>query len=131
MRAVMDTNVLVAGLRSRNGASFEWLRLLRAGKWTLVLSNTVLAEYEEVLKRERAALGLSLDEVDKALDALCLLAERRAVSSQWTPILNDPCDEPLVHLACETKVDCVSLTISAIWTRRVGWDSQCSHRRSF
>ena len=42
MRAVMDTNVLVAAFRSRSGASYELLRLLREGKWTLVLSNTVL-----------------------------------------------------------------------------------------
>lgn len=37
MRAVMDTNVLVAGLRSQRGASNELLSLLRAGQWTLVL----------------------------------------------------------------------------------------------
>ncbi len=54
MRVVLDTTVLVAGLRSRNGASFALLRLLREGRWTLVLSNTALAEYEEVLKREHA-----------------------------------------------------------------------------
>lgn len=107
MRAVMDTNVVVAGLRSQRGASFELLRLLRAGRWTLVLSNTVLAEYEEVVKREHAALGLSLEDTDRFLDALCLLAERNQVSSQWVPVLPDPTDEPLVHLAFETKVDCV------------------------
>ena len=43
-RAVMDTNVLYAGLRSHEGASFQLLRLLRAGQWTLLLSNTVAIE---------------------------------------------------------------------------------------
>ena len=44
MRAVVDTNVLVAALRSQRGASHELLRLWRAGHWTLVLSNTILGE---------------------------------------------------------------------------------------
>ena len=39
MRAVMDTNVLVAALRSRRGASFELFHRLRLGQWTAVLSN--------------------------------------------------------------------------------------------
>ena len=42
MKAVMDTNVLVAGLRSRLGASFEILRPLRLAEWTAVLSNHLL-----------------------------------------------------------------------------------------
>ena len=42
VRAVMDTNVLVAALRSRHGASFEVLRRLRLGQWTAVLSNHLL-----------------------------------------------------------------------------------------
>lgn len=103
----MDTNVLVAGLRSNKGASFELLRLLRAGKWRLLLSNTVLAEYEEIVKREAAALGLTLADADKLLDALCLLAEPCTMSSRWLPILNDPSDEALVHLAFEAAADCL------------------------
>jgi predicted nucleic acid-binding protein len=44
LRAVMDTSVLVAGLRSRSGASHELLQQLRAGHWILVLGNTVASE---------------------------------------------------------------------------------------
>ena len=53
MRAVMDTNVLFAGLRSRQGAGHQLLRLLSQRRWTLVLSNTLLTEYQEVLHREQ------------------------------------------------------------------------------
>ncbi len=107
MRAVLDTNVLLAGLRSNKGASFELLRLLRAGKWKLVLSNTVLTEYEEVVKREAAALDLTLADADELLDVLCLLAEPCTVSDRWTPILTDPSDEALVQLASEAKANCL------------------------
>jgi predicted nucleic acid-binding protein len=54
MRAVMDTNVLIAAFRSRRGASFEVFRRLRLGEWTTVVSNHLLYEYEEVLKRDAA-----------------------------------------------------------------------------
>jgi putative PIN family toxin of toxin-antitoxin system len=103
MKAVMDTNVLVAALRSRSGASYELLRLLREAKWTLVLSNTVLGEYHEVLHREAAALKLTHAEADAYLDALCGLAEQRALTSEWQPAAADPDDEPLVQLAREAE----------------------------
>ena len=105
IRAVMDTNVLLSGLRSNKGASSELLQLLRAGKWNLVLSNTVVAEYEEILKREAVNLSLSPKEIDKFLDALCLLADRHRLSIRWMPLLSDPNDEAFVHLASEADVE--------------------------
>ncbi|MBI5384670.1 MAG: putative toxin-antitoxin system toxin component, PIN family [Verrucomicrobia bacterium] len=105
LRAVMDTNVLYAGLRSRRGASFQILEALWQRKWTLVLSNTVLTEYEEIVKREATTLGLTFERIHKTLDALCTLAERRYPSDVWLPVLSDPDDEALVHLAVESKAD--------------------------
>jgi putative PIN family toxin of toxin-antitoxin system len=104
IRAVMDTNVLVAALRSEGGASFQLLRLCRQERWKLVLSNTVATEYEEILRREAAWLYLAPEDVDKLLDALCLLAERRTLPERPLPVLSDPDDEPLVHLAVEAGV---------------------------
>ena len=100
----MDTNVLVAGLRSRRGASNELLSLLRGGKWTLVLSNTVLSEYHEVLHRDAGVLGLTGDDANAYLDVLCAQAERWAMTSQWQPVAADADDEPIVQLAREAKV---------------------------
>lgn len=105
MRAVLDTNVLVAGLRSQRGASHELLALLRAGKWTLVLSNTVLGEYHEVLHREADALGLSHADADAYLDVLCALAEQRTLTTAWQPAAADPDDEAFVQLAREAQVE--------------------------
>ena len=70
----------------------------------LVLSNTVLAEYEEVLKREASALQLTFAESDRALDALCALAERIRLTESWTPLLTDSDDEAFAHLAVEARV---------------------------
>src|SRR5438874_2015094 len=52
LEAVLDTNVLIAGLRSRRGASFELLRLVGNERWRLHLSTALLLEYEEVARRE-------------------------------------------------------------------------------
>jgi len=105
LRAVLDTNVLLAGLRSRQGASFEVLRLLAARQWRLVLSNTVLTEYQEILHCERASLPYDHDEIERLLDGLCLRAERHRLRSRWWPVLIDPDDEALVHLAVEARVE--------------------------
>ena len=107
MRAVMDTNVLVAGLRSQRGAAHELLRLLKRRKWTLVLSNTVLTEYQEVPHREQSALPYNHEEIERLLDELCLHAERRELRSRWWPVLQDADDEAMVHLAVESRTECL------------------------
>lgn len=54
MLIVLDTNVLVASLRSRQGASFQILTLIIEGdpRFQILLSVPLLLEYEAVLKRE-------------------------------------------------------------------------------
>jgi predicted nucleic acid-binding protein len=98
----MDTNVLVAAFRSRNGASFELVRRLRFGRWTAVLSNHLLFEYEEILKREAVTLRLNMSDVDQILNAVSARGEEWTLSHSWHPILSDPDDEPLVQLAAES-----------------------------
>ena len=102
LRVVLDTNVLVAAFRSRSGASFEIYRRLRNGEWTAVLSNHLVYEYEEVLKRDAAALSLSASDVDELLNAICARGEEWSLTHDWDPVLADPDDEPLVQLAQES-----------------------------
>ena len=105
LRAVIDTNVVYAGLRSRSGASYQILDALERHMWTMVLSNTVLTEYEEILKREAPAIGITNDRADLLLDSLCLHADKRLTSETWMPVLSDPDDEAFVQLAFESKAD--------------------------
>lgn len=107
LRAVLDTNVIYAALYSNAGASWELLRLLRASRWTLVLSNTLCSEYEEVLAREAGSLGIKPEEVGPIIDAFCTIAELHSLRTPWIPILDDPDDEAQVHLASEARVDYV------------------------
>jgi putative PIN family toxin of toxin-antitoxin system len=112
-RAVMDTNVLLAAFRSRTGASFQIFDRLKRGEWTAVLSNHLIYEYEEVLKRDAAALALSLDDVDQLLSALCARGEEWTLTHNWEPVLPDPDDEPLVQLAQESGARIIVTHITA------------------
>lgn len=103
MKAVMDTNVILSALRSRHGASFEIFRRLRHGEWSAVISNHLLFEYEEVLKREATALNLTFGDIDELLNFICARAEEHLLSPTWQPVLSDSDDEPLVQLAVESS----------------------------
>ncbi len=72
-----------------------------------MLSNTILTEYEEVLKREAPALSLTVERIDALLDTLCALAECHEPVGFWTPILHDPDDEAFVQLAVGAKAACL------------------------
>ena len=98
-RLVLDTNVLVAGLRSRREASYRILELVEAREVTPVLSVQLVLEYEAVLKRQTRLLGLTPEDVDRLLDDLCVLGERRLVYFLWRPTLRDPRDELVLEIA--------------------------------
>ena len=98
-RAVIDTNVLHAGLYSASGASFQILRLIEGGRVIPLLSTTLLFEYEEVLKRNQEMLGLSDQEVNDVLDGLCVKGEPRIIHFLWRPHLSDPKDDHILELA--------------------------------
>ena len=94
---VIDTNVLVAALRSRNGASFRLLSTIDDGKSLLHLSTPLVMEYEEVLKRKVEAL--TAEEVDDVIDYLCSIARHHRIFYLWRPVLRDPDDDFLLELA--------------------------------
>ena len=58
-RVVLDTSVIVAGLRSRLGASNRLLELVAEERLVPLVTTALFLEYEEVLKRpeQRLATG--------------------------------------------------------------------------
>ncbi len=66
-RIVLDTNVLYVGLYSANGKSHQVLKTLLGGRIRFGLSTPLLFEYENVLKRNQAALNLTDVEIDVVL----------------------------------------------------------------
>lgn len=103
-RIVIDTNVLVAALRSRDGYAFRLLEKLGKDKFTVHLSVPLLMEYEEVLKRELPHLRVSQKVVDDVLDYLSDVAEAHEIFFLWRPFLRDPDDDMVLEIA--VKANC-------------------------
>ena len=98
-RIILDTNVLYAGLYSSRGASFKILQAIEEGKLKMVLSTTLLFEYEDILKRNQVDLGLSNQEIEKVLDYFCMKSGHQEIYFLWRPYLPDPKDDHLLELA--------------------------------
>ncbi len=68
---VIDTNILVAGLRSNRGASHRLLSLVGSTTIQPCLSVPLVVEYESVLLRERDEIGIGTDDIADFLDFFC------------------------------------------------------------
>ena len=101
----MDTNVLYAGLRSSQGASHALLRAIDRGTVRIVLSTALLFEYEDVVRRNQAELGLSDQDIEELLNALCDVSEHQNVYFLWRPCLADVKDDHILELAVAAGAD--------------------------
>jgi putative PIN family toxin of toxin-antitoxin system len=101
MRVAFDTDVMVAALRSRTGASNALLRALRLGQLEAVASVPMLLEYEAVLLRSehRQAAGMTVEDVGVFLDGLAALLMPVRPYFLWRPRLRDPDDEMVLEAA--------------------------------
>jgi putative PIN family toxin of toxin-antitoxin system len=99
VRVVIDTNVLVSGLRSTAGASYLLLSLLEESVWTVCLSATMVFEYEEQLLNDRAESVLDTAAINEFLDIFCAQAEHVRLFYRWRPILTDPDDDIVLETA--------------------------------
>jgi putative PIN family toxin of toxin-antitoxin system len=101
LRVVLDTSVLVAGLRSRLGASNALLALVAQQKIKPLVTTSLFLEYEEVLLRAEHRLVTRMSEADVAgfLAALASASEGVEVHFQWRPQLRDPADEMVLEAA--------------------------------
>jgi putative PIN family toxin of toxin-antitoxin system len=106
-QVVIDTNVIVAGLRSRRGSAFQLLSLIDTGQFDIHLSVPLVLEYTEVLLRELPNLYLSRNEVDDLIDFYCGVGVLHEIFFLWRPFLRDPRDEMVLELA--VKAGCESI----------------------
>ncbi len=106
---MLDTDVVVAGMRSPRGASAALLRAARQGRATLLASVALALEYEAVCRKpeHRLASGLSNREIDIFLSAVIALAEPVETHFLWRPQLRDPCDEMVLDAAVNGRADAV------------------------
>lgn len=106
-RTVLDTDVLVAAVRSDAGASRRLLTGALDQQYPLLVSVPLLLEYEAVLMRPEhlTAAGLSADDVQALLDAVVVVAQPIRLSYLWRPILADPRDDMVMETAVNGQAD--------------------------
>ena len=106
-QVILDTNVLVAALRSTQGASYRLLKLLERGdeRWQINVSTALILQYEAVLKREIHRQGKDISMIDKFIDDLVSVANRHSVYYLLRPYLIDADDDFILELAFSSSAD--------------------------
>ena len=107
MRIVLDTNILVAAIRSRSGAAFELLSSVGTGRFDIVVSVPLVLEYEDALLRHRQVAGLSVTDVRDLIDYLCRVGIHQRIFFLWRPMLRDPNDDMVAEVA--VAASCTSI----------------------
>ena len=107
MRVVLDTDVVVAAMRSPAGASAAILVAARQGLITLLMTVPLVVEYEAICQRaeHRLAAGLPEPEVNRFLDVIVAVAEPVEPRFLWRPQLRDPGDEMVLEAAVNGRAD--------------------------
>jgi len=97
---VIDTNVLVSALRSRDGASFLLISLLGENdKFDIYISVALVLEYEDAAKRLLGKIQITEDVIDDVIDYICQIGNEQQVFFLWRPFLKDPNDDMVLELA--------------------------------
>lgn len=107
---VFDTNILVAALWSRSGASFEIVRRAVTGKIRFAVSVALSLEYEDVLKRAavREASWADAEELDRLLDVVLAAAVRiMPIRTRLRPTLTDAGDDMVLECAVQAGADAI------------------------
>ncbi len=96
MKVVLDTNVVVSAMLSHRGMCRRILDKVIQGNLTLCVSGAILAEYENVLSREK--LGIDKMDWQAVLDFIRLAAEQ-VTPAQLPHNLPDPSDGVFLETA--------------------------------
>ena len=100
MRMVLDTSVLVAAARCRNGASFKLVSMLPTPEVEIALTVAVYTEWQGVMTRlENLPSGATADDALAFLRYLASIAHLQDVHFLWRPFSRDPDDDLIVECA--------------------------------
>ena len=101
MNVVIDTNVWISALISKDGASRELIRWALLDKITPQISTTLFLEYEDVMKREKiqTLCSLSIQEQEELFQAFLSTCKWNEIFYLWRPNLDDEGDDFLIELA--------------------------------
>lgn len=100
---VLDTNVLIAALKSKRGSAYKLLISITDNLYIPNVSVPLFVEYESVAKREGMLEGLSVEDIEAILDYLLSKSSIRKIFYLWRPFLKDPKDDLVLEVAVESQ----------------------------
>jgi len=106
-KIIIDTNVLVSALRSKQGASYKLISLLSYDVYEHAVSVPLVLEYEDVLLRDVSVVDLTESDIKQFIDIVVALAHRVKVYFLWRPYLKDPKDDHVLELAVAAESDAI------------------------
>ena len=106
MKIVIDTNVLVAALRSRRGASFKLVSFLPNDKFSIFISVPLVLEYEDALMRLESS-AITEQDIRDFVDFLCEIGHHQEIFFLWRPFLPDPSDDHVLEVAVAAGCDAI------------------------
>ena len=106
MKIVIDTNVLVAALRSRRGASFKLVSALPSDKFAIAISVPLVFEYEDAMKRPESS-AIAEQDIGDFVDFLCEIGHHQEIFFLWRPYLPDPSDDHVLEVAVAAGCDAI------------------------
>ena len=99
MLAFLDTNVLVAALRSRHGASNAVLQRMALRQFQPAVSTALCLEYDDVLHRPEKIPAYTPQQITDFIDSVLSVAREAYIYFRWRPFLRDPNDDLVFECA--------------------------------
>ena len=106
-RVILDTNVILAAMRSQTGASHRLLLTIGHPHWQSVVTPALMYEYEDVARRPGNVPGLSRQAITDILDLIYRQSHRQLVWFSWRPLSPDPGDDLVLDAAIAGGCDFV------------------------
>jgi putative PIN family toxin of toxin-antitoxin system len=102
---ILDTDVIIAAIRSSKGASAEIVRRVLRREVRIELTVAMALEYEAVAMRDEhlKAGELTATEAGNLIDALAALADPVDIHFRWRPQLRDADDEMVFEAAINAQ----------------------------
>ena len=110
LKIVLDTDVMFAAFQSDQGASRRLLLMILEGDAQLLLSATLMIEYEAVLTRplNLKKFGINTGDVLAVLDELAGICVPVAFDYRWRPGAKDPDDDLVLETAINGGADVIA-----------------------
>ena len=104
---VIDTNVVLSALQSKNGKSFGLISKIGSGLFDFAISVPLILEYEAILKNHLDRNIFSDSDIEDFIDYICSVGIKTKIFYLWRPYLRDPFDDHVLELAINAGAETI------------------------